>query len=894
MFSLQDAMVSALNQGNLTPELIEAMFAATQGTEGGAVVNPVQRDLTSMVSNTGPQNSSGTALSPTSERSEHDSSPRAKKARGKWVTYVPVDGEEFNELDAALSRLNELAGLTEEGAHMIRNKIWGRKKERVHGYRYRCPYQQRKGFEKCEFTALILFHPDGYFRIEIPSKPHLPHRSTNDPGSAPAKKIYLTPAIKTIVDDCSRKRATVNTTVMEILDAGLAPDGISPQLMKAIYNRRGRISNGTIGGVEEPGESILEMREYCERNTNLPDDPHKPFVVTFSMTPPSLYVLMSTRRLLECHGDHDILTTDCTYKLSWCSVPVIIYGTIAVPKTFKTLAVGVLLYEDEATMAAMLRAIRNRCADLGVNHAPKVIIADSAPAITSSWIEVHGEPKPLGLDKNYRWPLRPALTDAATIRLHCFVHMWRNLIKEARKLIGQVSDDREEAAKRLAAFKQGIRVLQEAPGHDLYPVAVELLRAEWEPEVPLLWEYFAKQWVHKRGTWNQFVHNLPPTVPRHTNGIEAINHGLRHNIITPGHSLANLLKQLLDACKSYSARQTATSAEDEDGDIWRTVKPTKSQVLCAGRWTRSASAKHIYLNEQQDTYYIPSNDLIRICGPGEELDHVVAEFSFKLAATDASVWNGWREYSYFSRQIRICRRTPSYDCSCHDSRTGACRHSLGVRLMEGRLQGYDLYEVRAPGECPRGRPRYTTEPALQTADDYVRRLLRQTDDMENVSAPILPAQAKIIPDEPVNRDESTLLSVIEDEDPVSSGDESEPYRAFERDLLAESDSDDTLAEETDDSDDASESSISSTPQYTGHMSPAARGADDDSSSPSPVHPICVPRVARSSSIDWSASLELTDVVAGTCDDEGHGERRNVEDCRNKRECDTCLWSCSGT
>ncbi|KAF4710821.1 hypothetical protein FOZ62_023086, partial [Perkinsus olseni] len=755
----QDAMVSALNQGNLTPELIEAMFAATQGTEGGAVVNPVQRDLTSMVSNTGPQNSSGTALSPTSERSEHDSSPRAKKARGKWVTYVPVDGEEFNELDAALSRLNELAGLTEEGAHMIRNKIWGRKKERVHGYRYRCPYQQRKGFEKCEFTALILFHPDGYFRIEIPSKPHLPHRSTNDPGSAPAKKIYLTPAIKTIVDDCSRKRATVNTTVMEILDAGLAPDGISPQLMKAIYNRRGRISNGTIGGVEEPGESILEMREYCERNTNLPDDPHKPFVVTFSMTPPSLYVLMSTRRLLECHGDHDILTTDCTYKLSWCSVPVIIYGTIAVPKTFKTLAVGVLLYEDEATMAAMLRAIRNRCADLGVNHAPKVIIADSAPAITSSWIEVHGEPKPLGLDKNYRWPLRPALTDAATIRLHCFVHMWRNLIKEARKLIGQVSDDREEAAKRLAAFKQGIRVLQEAPGHDLYPVAVELLRAEWEPEVPLLWEYFAKQWVHKRGTWNQFVHNLPPTVPRHTNGIEAINHGLRHNIITPGHSLANLLKQLLDACKSYSARQTATSAEDEDGDIWRTVKPTKSQVLCAGRWTRSASAKHIYLNEQQDTYYIPSNDLIRICGPGEELDHVVAEFSFKLAATDASVWNGWRE---------------------EDSKATTCTR-------------FELQES-APEAAPVTQPNPPYKQQMTMFDA---------------------SSAKIIPDEPVNRDESTLLSVIEDEDPVSSGDESEPYRAFERDLLAESDSDDTLAEETDDSDGASESSISSTPQYTG-------------------------------------------------------------------------------
>ncbi|KAF4681608.1 hypothetical protein FOZ60_011909 [Perkinsus olseni] len=690
---------------------------------------------------------------------ETSAAPVPLRNNAKYKEYVASQRLYYDYGDA-LAALNEGSGMSQSGREMTLCNTYMRKKTGDYAMRFRCGYARLGGYQsQCPYTAYIYCGEDDTYTVSLPAMPHPTHPRMDPSADDKEKRVAM---IDDIILDCVRKRATVDTTIRELLREGLLPEtGVDDKFLAYVYRRRYKYNKTVDHGVPKCGDSTLEFEEFCLANSAIPgpEEGHKIFCLTHKFSDNAYFAYFSTRHLLEVgiggvSAKDLVLGMDFTYKLAWVPYPVGLMVALRPPSRARLLAVGVF-----------------------------------------------GPTLPSGLTPDCRWPEpKTTVTGSQTLRIFCFIHMWRNVERKARALL----DDQSKAS-----FKRGVFLLQRIGGHSLFAVGVDLFRQEWEEEEPVLWRYFSSQWLHRRVTWNRFCWEMNPFLGRHNNSLEALNAALRHRRIKQETKLSKLVEQLCVACRTYSTRTYEPAAEQSPSAQAPIPIPTRSQLLAAGRWCRSKSAQHIYYDKSKDRYVVVSSRLLRVCGDpgrGSELDTVVSEFLRKVDSDDSKQWSSWSEFAYLNTELRIVRRTTGDMppvCSCPDAKFIFCRHALGVMLREGRCSQASVHQVQVAGSLPPGRPRYTRTTALQTDDSYIRRHLelpkqlgmgrsnREGDRLPHCAHPIQPNSSEPHDLRLAQSALDSLSSIsISAEEFESSGDEDDPHRTIERELIEAAEKDD--------------------------------------------------------------------------------------------------------
>ena len=154
----------------------------------------------------------------------------------------------------------------------------------------------------------------------------------------------------------------------------------------------------------------MEIRDWCEKRTEIPPDEDEPFVLNYhifteTLNPDKheLRIMVSTGKLqIACKSD--LVQTDATYKITWQGCPLLLLGTTDKQKTFHPFAFALCNAESKADFAFMFWSLEN----FNERWKPRLLLADGAEAITAGFVDVFGVPQ---------------------VRLQCYYHVLHNLEK---------------------------------------------------------------------------------------------------------------------------------------------------------------------------------------------------------------------------------------------------------------------------------------------------------------------------------------------------------------------------------------------------------------------------------------------------------------------------------
>ncbi|KAF4649547.1 hypothetical protein FOZ61_001206, partial [Perkinsus olseni] len=270
-------------------------------------------------------------------------------------------------------------------------------------------------------------------------------------------------------------------------------DMVDKQLRDQIKNHK-HSSKQKRSREDAVGESLEELRCFCIKTSHIPDDQNAVFCVIHD-TEHSLFGFFSTPRLIKENCTGTSLALDYTYKRTWAGMPVALLANVDPPAKCRPVALGFCIEEDQRSVESLLRGVLHRAKQLGVDHSPKVFIADSAPSYTAAWEQVHGKVHPTKLDSNMEWVVAD---DATTLRIFCHFHMMTKATEHAKQFIKPEGvDAKREAERDIEEFIDDVRTLQRSPTHALFSTGAKLFMSKWSSRYPELATYFSNNWLHQ-------------------------------------------------------------------------------------------------------------------------------------------------------------------------------------------------------------------------------------------------------------------------------------------------------------------------------------------------------------------------------------------------------------
>ncbi|OXA42198.1 hypothetical protein Fcan01_23227 [Folsomia candida] len=203
----------------------------------------------------------------------------------------------------------------------------------------------------------------------------------------------------------------------------------------------------------------------------------------------TFHFMLSTPRLMQVLTFGDCLHADGTYKLVWENFPVLVLGTSDKNRNFHPISIAVSTGETEQDYGNIFRILASSC---GTKYEPKVLIADSAEAITNGFESVFGS--------NF-------------VRVYCWYHVSAK-IKDRLKQI--------ECPETRRELKSDIDLLQLAEDKLDFDAAVHLFRQKWSgvDAVKNFVGYFIGEYIDQRCGWYE---GTAPGFPSTNNGLESIN-----------------------------------------------------------------------------------------------------------------------------------------------------------------------------------------------------------------------------------------------------------------------------------------------------------------------------------------------------------------------------------
>ncbi|KAF4649528.1 hypothetical protein FOL47_002011, partial [Perkinsus chesapeaki] len=515
--------------------------------------------------------------------SDPPQAPPRKPGRGPAAVYVEASDEVFPTLQDAERELSGLAGLP-AGMKMIANNQYSRGIQR-----YRCPYQRKKGWDKCPFAMRVEAGSDGKgFRI-FRHEDHPPHiELPGAEGSVNRNRILCDEAVKVVTVSC-HSGATARGTFKALREGKLLPidKPVSDrQLKKSIYNLRHKVRLNNPSRPRPNSAALIDIDIFCREHEDVPLDPHEAFCLSFSPASDigtvqeakdsgiDMWYYFTTPFLLERGCNYSTLCMDYTHSLSYCPFPTVLVGGITPPGSFHIIMMGVTLHENSASIEIGLRALLEKAATRDLTYAPMGLLCDSAPCFTAGFSRVFGECRALGLsnDLAIQQPSNSG-ADGLRARLYCYVHMWRQTLRHTAPMLRNSACNKEQYEALRLELKHDVLSLQRVPEEYHFPILAKLLAVKWTAIHAEAWAYFSKTWLIQYGNWYQKCSNdiVPPTIGRTSNGVEGTNAALKRGGINVNLSLSSLLSEVMSALSDYSTLGSIEEPEE--------FKPSRDQVM---------------------------------------------------------------------------------------------------------------------------------------------------------------------------------------------------------------------------------------------------------------------------------------------------------------------------
>lgn len=345
---------------------------------------------------------------------------------------------------------------------------------------WRCGAMKQRSKQQCEAKRMI-FEDDRKvgFQVNTANTVH-----TCDKIDAVHHSKSVSDEMKKVIISCAKNRMTTKSIVKHIDEMrenlNVFTTEKTPSESQIVYIVRKHKQ------IKVPKMLFLSQRiEWCEKNTEVPEDLDTPFVIGFDHSDESeainFKVVVSTKRMIEHCVGVEKLCVDATYKLNWNGFPYMVVGTIDRRKKFHPLCFALYVNETTEDFRFIFDTLANTVLKLtGTVFQPRILISDAALAIRNAFVLVFPD---------------------HDLMVMCFVHVLRNVEKNRDKY---KKDHKNEIIK-------DIMVMQLAPSCEIFDSLASLFIIKWKKKDASFASYFKKQWFGSHCNWFEGVGDYTPS-----------------------------------------------------------------------------------------------------------------------------------------------------------------------------------------------------------------------------------------------------------------------------------------------------------------------------------------------------------------------------------------------
>lgn len=277
---------------------------------------------------------------------------------------------------------------SEKAKSSVDSNMWGRcrkthTEDGVKQY-FRCNRVKLRG-PQCAAPMFHLFVSDKDVVIEFHAKSHHTYDDLTEDKHMKEKKKRLEAEVEKLVKlNVKRKRIMQELSQM---DHVIMPT--LQQLTTLIVKIRKKI----FGPVTI---SMTELSNWLENHTNVPDDIHDPFVLSYEVDSecdePFFRFIITTKYLLGLIKLRNFTHCDTTYKCIWQGFPVFMVGTTDYEKAYQPYGLCVCTFEATDDFKFLFESLKIRTKDiLGFEMVQKTLVCDATFAIINAFRHVFGD-----------------------------------------------------------------------------------------------------------------------------------------------------------------------------------------------------------------------------------------------------------------------------------------------------------------------------------------------------------------------------------------------------------------------------------------------------------------------------------------------------------------------
>lgn len=346
---------------------------------------------------------------------------------------------------------------------------------------YRCAAIKQRSKQQCENKRLI-FQDSSKVSFEI-FKTECDHTCEKVPKTE--KVRTFSKEMKELIVSLHKKRMRPKRIIEHINDLrdknSLFVNEDSPSIPQVYYIVRAH------QGLVSPKILYLgQLIEWCEQNSDVPDDEDKPFVIGFHHSDEietlNFRIVVSTKRMINHCSGVERLCVDATYKLTWHGYPFMVVGTVDKEKKFHALCFALCVSETGDDFQFIFKTLANAVKlQTNKDFEPHILICDAADSIRNAFSDVF----------------------AACMELivMCYVHVLRNVDKHKEKY---------DKSNKKEIFED-INALQLAPSREVFDEISKLFLKKWSKREKDFASYFQIEWLNSHSNWFEGAATYTPS-----------------------------------------------------------------------------------------------------------------------------------------------------------------------------------------------------------------------------------------------------------------------------------------------------------------------------------------------------------------------------------------------
>ena len=449
---------------------------------------------------------------------------------------------------------------------------------------YRCNQVKRRG-KQCSASIHVLYHCENECVTMYKTEDDRLH---NEPRS-----IGINEQSKEVICELFKMKIKPKR-ILEILEEKGLPVPKKQQLSSYLISLRKKYYGAST-------ISIGELEARCERNSLIPDDNDKLWVLKYQIEyedeinnlddngngdhnaddddKNKFRFFVTTKRSLFYASISNKIHIDATYKLIWQGFPCFIIGTTDMIKQFHPFGFSVCSNEKENDFEFIFSCLRDGLLNLNLqmNERELILIADGAEAISNAFLKV------FGIDHNV---------------VMCWFHMPENVEKKLYLVEDKALHD---------VIMNDIETLKLSTNKKVFDIATRLFLKKWKSEEKFL-QYFSSQWLNSKNGWFE---GLATYVPSTNNALEATNRVIKdEDTLRERLVLSRFTVVLFSIVNKWSKERDPTLINSKKFEHKPLI--TLSVWTDAYNWVQLNKDVMSICNGDTTMYYLPAGEETRI------------------------------------------------------------------------------------------------------------------------------------------------------------------------------------------------------------------------------------------------------------------------------------------